>query len=157
MILGVILVGWLTLMWRLSSADGTETLQDSMRIAKKLGSLLFDAPTQAQLNRLNLILRKLAHIFLYAVLGLIVAMLWDLLFDRFQIWLRAVLSFVCCTIVAFLDELQKIPIAGRHFSASESILNAVSAWIVISLYFLLIWAIHLHQSKSKNMHNKKTS
>ena len=44
----------------------------------------------------------------------------------------------CSTAIAFLDELQKIPIAGRHFDASESMLNAVSAAVVILIYFGIV-------------------
>ena len=33
----VVMAVWLGLMWRLSTADGTETLQDSMRFARKIG------------------------------------------------------------------------------------------------------------------------
>ena len=65
----VVLAVWLGLMWRLSTADGTETLQDSMRFARKIGSWIYESPTVQQLNHLNLLLRKLAHVFLYAILG----------------------------------------------------------------------------------------
>ncbi len=146
-VLACILIAWLFFMWRLSSADGTQTLQDSMRIANKIGKWLFDSPSQAQLSHLNMILRKMAHIFLYMVLGLIFAMFWDLLFERFSIWKRTIPSLACCTGIAFLDELQKIPIDGRHFSSSESVLNAVSAAAIILLYFIFIWIINLHKKK----------
>lgn len=130
---------WLLLMWRLSTADGTETLHDSMRFAQKIGKWIYDTPTAEQLNHLNLFLRKLAHVFLFAVLGCIVAMLWQLLLEKFSIWKRILLSIACSTAISFLDELQKIPIVGRHFSCSESLLNAGSAAIVILFFYFCVW------------------
>ncbi len=130
---------WLGLMWRLSTENGTETLKDSMRFARKIGGWLYDAPTEAQLSHLNLVLRKLAHVFLYAVLGGMSALLWHLLLELHHIWLRIVCAAGCCTVIAFLDELQKIPIAGRHFDFSESLLNAGSAAAVILLFFTVVW------------------
>mgnify|MGYP000496148793 CR=1 FL=1 len=77
----VVMAVWLGLMWRLSTADGTETLQDSMRFARKIGSWIYESPTVQQLNHLNLLLRKLAHVFLYAILGGMMALLWQLLLE----------------------------------------------------------------------------
>lgn len=133
----VVMAAWLLFMWRLSSADGKETLNDSMRLTRKVAALFYENPTDAQLGQLNLHLRKLAHIFLYAVFGLMSAMFWQILLERCRWWGKAALAMLCCTVIAFLDELQKIPIAGRHFSCSESILNAVSAAAVIAIYFAL--------------------
>lgn len=131
----VVLAVWLGLMWRLSTADGTEMLQDSMRFARKIGSWIYESPTVQQLNHLNLLLRKLAHVFLYAILGGMMALLWQLLLELHRIGWRILGAAACSTTIAFLDELQKIPIAGRHFDFSESLLNAGSALVVILLFF----------------------
>ncbi|WP_337514088.1 VanZ family protein, partial [Ruminococcus sp.] len=93
-------------------------------------------PTAAQLDHLNLVLRKMAHVFLYAVFGGMLAVFWQLLL-RHKVW-RILGAIGCSTAIAFLDELQKIPIAGRHFDASESMLNAVSAAVVILIYFGIV-------------------
>ncbi|MCC8111434.1 MAG: VanZ family protein [Ruminococcus sp.] len=147
-IISIIMIGLLLLMWRLSSADGTETLEDSMRVTKKVAVWLFGSATEGQLDHLNMVIRKLAHVFLYMIFGLIVSIFWDLLWWKHRLWTRAILAFGCCTVIAFIDELQKIPISGRHFSASESMLNAVSADGVILLYFLFLWIIQLYQHRN---------
>ena len=51
LILLLLMGGWLVLMWRLSAANGTETLKDSMRFAKKIGALLYQNPQQNSLQR----------------------------------------------------------------------------------------------------------
>lgn len=130
-----IMAAWLLLMWRLSTANGAETLRDSMRFARKIGGWLYDSPTAEQLNHLNLILRKLAHVFLYAVLGGMLAMLWQLVLETRRVWTRILSAVFCSTAVAFLDELQKIPIAGRHFDRGEAFLNACSAAAVILCFY----------------------
>lgn len=55
------------------------------------------------------------------------ALLWQLLLELHRIGWRILGAAACSTTIAFLDELQKIPIAGRHFDLSESLLNAGSA------------------------------
>ncbi len=137
---------WLFLMWKLSSADGTETLRDSLWFANKIGAWIYDTPTPTQLNALNMHLRKLAHVFLYVVFGGISAMLWHLILEKFAIWKQVLPAFLCCTTIAFLDELHKIPIAGRHFDFSESVLNAGSATITIFCFFLGVW---IHKKRKK--------
>lgn len=148
-VLLIVMAAWLILMWKLSTANGAETLRDSMRFARKIGCWIYDAPTEAQLNHLNLFLRKMAHVFLYAVLGCIFAMFWQLLLERYAIWKRILPSALCCTAVAFLDELQKIPIAGRHFSCSESFLNAGSALAVILIFYFCVWVCTRNEPKQK--------
>ncbi|MCD8219751.1 MAG: VanZ family protein [Ruminococcus sp.] len=137
-ILMVAIAAWLLLMRRLSMADGAKTLQDSLPLARKVCAWLYEEPTAEQLKHVHLTLRKMAHVALYLVYGGMSALLWDLLLERFAIWKRMIPAIVCCTAVAFLDEMQKIPIAGRHFSLSESLLNAGSALVMILLYFLVI-------------------
>ncbi len=140
-VLLLILILWLGLMWRLSAADGTETLRDSMAIAQKLGQWLYDTPTAAQLSQLNLHLRKLAHIFLYGILGVLFGLFFQLLWIKRPLHQRFSAAAACTTAIAFLDELQKIPISGRHFDLEESLLNAFSALIVLLLYFFVKWRL----------------
>lgn len=46
----LIMAVWLGLMWRLSTENGTETLKDSMRFARKFGAWIYGEPTAAQLD-----------------------------------------------------------------------------------------------------------
>ena len=144
----LIMAVWLGLMWRLSTENGTETLKDSMRFARKFGAWIYGEPTAAQLDHLNLVLRKMAHVFLYAVFGGMLAVFWQLLL-RHKVW-RILGAIGCSTAIAFLDELQKIPIAGRHFDASESMLNAVSAAVVIFRYCPVCFPLETKSAGGKN-------
>ena len=101
----VVLAVWLGLMWRLSTADGTETLQDSMRFARKIGSWIYESPTVQQLNHLNLLLRKLAHVFLYAILGGMMALLWQLLLELHRIGWRILGAAACSTTIAETESI----------------------------------------------------
>ncbi|MFR4477167.1 MAG: hypothetical protein ACLT3Y_08120 [Ruminococcus callidus] len=92
----------------------------------KIGSWIYESPTVQQLNHLNLLLRKLAHVFLYAILGGMMALLWQLLLELHRIGWRILGAAACSTTIAFWTNC-KIPIAGRHFDFSESLLNAGSA------------------------------
>lgn len=148
-ILIVVIAAWLILMWRLSTADGTATLRDSMRFARRICTWLYGEPTYEQLSHVNLILRKFAHVFLYLILGGISAVLWQLLLERISIWKRMIPAIICCTAIAFLDELQKIPIVGRHFSCSESFLNAASAALMILLCTCVVFLLDRKRKRSQ--------
>lgn len=132
----VISLLWLLLMWRLSSADGGKTLEDSMKFAKIIARIFYDNPNFEQLNQINLFLRKCAHIFLYIVLGFLASAFWNTILERKKMYLRGITAFICCTIIAFADELQKLPIPGRHFDFGESVLNTASSGVVILFLFL---------------------
>ncbi|WP_455249507.1 VanZ family protein [Ruminococcus sp.] len=149
----VILAVWLFLMLHLSSANGKTTLQESMALSEFLGKWIYHTPSETQLHALNLHLRKLAHVFLYLIFGGLNAILWNLLLEKHALWKRTVPAIVLSIFVAFADELHKIPIAGRHFSFSESVLNAVSACITILLLFLF----YHRREKSLQTHNDKTN
>ena len=149
----VILAVWLFLMLHLSSANGKTTLQESMALSEFLGKWIYHTPSEAQLHTLNLHLRKLAHVFLYLIFGGLNAILWNLLLEKHALWKRTVPAIVLSIFVAFADELHKIPIAGRHFSFSEFVLNAVSACITILLLFLF----YHRREKSLQTHNDKTN
>ena len=95
----LIMAVWLGLMWRLSTENGTETLKDSMRFARKFGAWIYGEPTAAQLDHLNLVLRKMAHVFLYAVFGGMLAVFWQLLL-RHKVW-RILGAIGCSTAKRF--------------------------------------------------------
>ncbi len=139
-VLAIITIGWLVLMWRLSSADGMQTVADSMGITQKLANLFWENPTATQIADLHMAVRKAAHIVLYFIFGIFLWLFWDMaLAERCRRRARGygyllLPSFIAggmAIILAFADELHKIPIDGRHFSLSELILNAVCALIPI--------------------------
>lgn len=131
-----VFVIWLILMFSLSSANGTETLKDSSFFAEPFAKILYGAPTFAQVLAVNIAMRKLAHVFLYGILGGIAFLFANLILARKSLILQGMVTIFFCTIVAFGDELHKIPIAGRHFDLGESFLNMGSSVVVILLFAL---------------------
>lgn len=137
----MLLIFWLGTIFLLSSQNGLETTSLSMSIARKLAGFLWENATRSQIARLHLLLRKLAHVFLYAVLGLMAAMFWDLVLDRVPAFVRAGTAILCCAGIGFLDERLKIFVPGRHYDVTEFYLNAAAAAVIIVLYFILVWLL----------------
>lgn len=124
-ILGAVTAIWLGLMLFLSSQNGEDTLGLSEWICKKILSL-FGRYNASDMARLNAVLRKAAHFFLFFVLG-IMSVMWTVIIPRFSVAVKTLFCFAVCFIIAFFDEAHKVFIPGRHFSLFESLLNFFGA------------------------------
>lgn len=151
------LFAWLYLMHVLSTADGEETLEQSMALAEKIADKFFGEYSDTFLEYLNNIIRKLAHVAIYLILGFLVAAIWDfLLCNHLKVRWRALFSLITTSAIAFLDEYQKIPISGRHFDKEEVVLNAVCAAAVVICYFFIIYLIEaMHRHRQRKREKKK--
>ncbi len=121
-VLIILAVVWLVVMFALSSADGSQTVVESRAVYHFLMRIFGE-------NITHMGVRKAAHVFLYAVFGLLLFLVWSIK----PLWARALASVGCAVAIAFIDELHKIPITGRHFSLGDSLLNVGAAVVGIAV------------------------
>ena len=106
---------WFLFMTYLSHQDGEHTGRTSRELAEKLSALDF---LDSDINILNGRLRRLAHVVVYAVLTVLLAITLKL--GSYSLWLTA------GTIVwAWADEATKPLVRGRHFSWFDVGLNVL--------------------------------
>lgn len=80
----------------------------------------------ANLELIHLLLRKLAHVVIYLGFG---GLLYHTFACTWTKWSCRMLgiSFLLCTAIASIDELQKAFIPGRHCDPKEILLNCIAA------------------------------
>lgn len=151
-ILIIIALIWLYLMFSLSSADGQENKGQSMKIAQKVCEIIYNDSMAPQLDKVHFLIRKLAHVFLYSGLGMIVVLLIDSILYMIKNFYNGFFAIIICTAISFIDEWHKIAIPGRHFDIVDVTINIVSSIIAI-LFIQMI--VSMVQNAKRNRVRKR--
>lgn len=136
-------LSWLLLLllmlviYYLSSQPLEQTHQLSMSIAEKIYSLqsffrLEGNPNSISVEKINWILRKLAHFLLFCGMGLVSAFT----LDRTRLsWGRITfLTLLICILYAASDELHQMYVLGRTPSLLDVLLDGAGAVVGIGIY-----------------------
>lgn len=128
---------WLTVCIGLSSQSGKETGELSTSIAR-FGAGTFNLPSTSILI-LNKKLRTVAHVVCFFVLsglmGAACAVTFPARTASFS-W-----PLLPCVLFAFMDEIHKVNIPGRHCSISEAWLNAAGCVIGCTVLGIILYVI----------------
>ena len=117
---------WFLFMTYLSHQDGEHTGRTSRELAEKLSALDF---LDSDINILNGRLRRLAHVVVYAVLTVLLAITLKL--GSYSLWLTA-----GAIVWAWADEATKPLVQGRHFSWLDVGRNVLGIAIGMVIHFL---------------------
>lgn len=121
--------GWLLLMTWLSHQSGPETARESEALARELRPLL----PGRDLETANYLLRKAAHVGVFAVLAVLVSGTWNKLEAPLPRWgLYGALLLWC-----WVDEATKPLVPGRHFSWLDVGLNGAGVALGTAFWALL--------------------
>ena len=130
LILCLCCIGWLCLIFHLSTENGEKTTDTSMRIAEKISGRLYASPTQERVDGVHRSIRKAAHVVLFFVFGVLVCIMGLYISS---LWRKSWVALLMLVIgvglilgVGWLDEWHKQFIDGRHYQISEAIINIVS-------------------------------
>lgn len=121
---------WFIFMTWLSHQNGEQTLDTSWGLAERLKYLL---GLNVETETLNYILRKLAHVAVFAVLTVLLSMTVHA--GRLSRWIAA-FPFVW----SYIDEATKPLIEGRHFAWDDVGLNEIGCLIGIIIFALYRYA-----------------
>lgn len=118
----------------LSRQDGSATAELSYGLSEHTAEFLDNIGINIHAELLNEIIRKIAHIVIYFVLG---GLLYYALAYTFRQNAKQpfMLSITFCLLASSLDELQKIFIPGRHCDPEEILLNCISGVIGIGISY----------------------
>ena len=128
-------VEWLIIMLTLSSQNGTQTVKASSGLSALITRLIYGgSATYDNFCLVHTVIRKAAHVFLFAVLCELLAEIVDS-FKNSRQWFCAVFSVCAVSLFAFADEWHKLFISGRHFDMFDVMLNIIGAVLGTTVFF----------------------
>lgn len=135
--LWLLLLLLMLVIYYLSSQPLEQTHQLSMSIAEKIYSLqsffrLEGNPNSISVEKINWILRKLAHFLLFCGMGLVSAYALDR--TRLSWGSITFLTLLICTLYAASDELHQMYVLGRTPSLMDVLLDGAGAAVGMLIY-----------------------
>lgn len=151
LLLCLVTILWIIGIFTLSSQDGEQTAKASGGMAQTTAALLYKQPTEQQVDQVHVVLRKVAHIGLFFILGLLSYAAAANTLGRKRPnkrWPSLILALALTSLYGFFDEWHKQFIAGRHFDIGETILNIVCGLVGVLVAFAVgLWILRRNTRK----------
>lgn len=151
LLLCLVTILWIIGIFTLSSQDGEQTAKASGGMAQTTAALLYKQPTEQQVDQVHVVLRKIAHIGLFFILGVLSYAAAANTLGRIRPnkrWPSLVLALVLTSACGFFDEWHKQFIGGRHFDAGETLLNIACGILGVLLAFAAgLWMLRRKNRK----------
>lgn len=125
----LVTVIWFCFMTYLSHQSGEETTELSRGIVEQIMEYFH----LINYDKIHYILRKLAHIFLFSILAVLVLFT---LFLKCNNKKKYIFAIILMGLWSWLDEVSKVSIPGRHFSWLDTLLNLSGVIIGIIIFIL---------------------
>lgn len=152
LLLCLVTILWIIGIFTLSSQDGEQTAKASGGMAQTTAALLYKQPTEQQVDQVHVVLRKIAHIGLFFILGVLSYAAAANTLGRIRPnkrWPSLVLALVLTSACGFFDEWHKQFIGGRHFDAGETLLNIACGILGVLLAFAAgLWMLRRKNQKA---------
>ncbi len=130
---------WITIIWILSSQNGTETAETGSKFIEFIASLIYKNPSNSQISQLTFIIRQMARIVLFSGFGILFYLSIKLSFTKKNSEKAIlILSILLVGLISFADEWRKQFIIGRHFELNQGLLNVICSIIGV-LFAYFIW------------------
>jgi len=130
---------WLAMLAFLTLQGGDDTSALSLSIARWLAAILKQiSHYEVSTFTLNMALRKSAHIFVFFVLGILMANAIRTTFIAVKLRLIGAAAGAVCAIIALSCEFSKTFIPGRHCQWDEAALDIVAALVGVLIFMALI-------------------
>ena len=107
----------------LSFQDGNVSTSETVNIATRIAHSIYTSPTENEIKTISLMLRYVAHLGLFFVVGLVTTFVSMVIFRKYYRIFGVFLSGGFCYILAYYTEYYKQFVAGRHFQMSDVTLN----------------------------------
>lgn len=129
---------WMLLIYFLSAQSAVESAGLSSKVTEMMLGLINQVVPAfgtgaVDYSYLNHVVRKLAHFFLYLVLGVLSAR--ALRKNGITGWKPLALAVILCALYAVTDELHQVFVPGRSGQISDVILDTMGGLVGILLYY----------------------
>ena len=119
---------WMVLIFILSSASSSESNEHSGWIVNFIAQIF----NINNLDMLSYIIRKIAHVLEFAMLGILVMNLISCYNKKMY------LALIICVLYAVSDEIHQIFVPGRNSSIIDVLIDSVGSFIGIYIYKVII-------------------
>lgn len=137
-VIGLMLLIYLVMI--LSFQDGDRSASETMNIAARISRRIYANPTEDEIRTVSLMLRYVAHLGLFFVVGFVTTFVGMVIFRRYYRIFGVFLSGGICYLLAYYTEYYKQFVEGRHFQMTDVGLNwlgsAAGIACMIVSYFL---------------------
>lgn len=112
----------------LSGQDGEEAFDTTYGIAKPIADVIYENPTNDQIEDIMIIIRNFGRIVAFTVFGILLALNLEVS-AKFSWKVKVIAIVVITTIFSVFDEVRKLLIEGRHCTFGEIIVNIFCSMI----------------------------
>ena len=133
----VLVIGWMALLFTMSSKVREESNDLSKGITEKIVQVVKKVypEFEVDIHRLNHIIRKNAHFFGYLLLGVLASLVLRL--NGFKGFKLFVVSLVFCVLYAISDEIHQHFVPGRGPQVRDVLIDSAGSTVGIILNFIL--------------------
>lgn len=146
-LLAILLIGWMTLIFSFSCEDGIKSGNTSTNVLTGISEIVAPSKSPKETEKIiennQKIIRKIAHIAMYMVLGALASALATSALDT-SVKNRFLISFSFSVFYAATDELHQYFVTGRSGMAEDICLDSAS--ILISVIAVLA-AVELYRKR----------
>lgn len=135
----ILVIVWMSLIFILSSSNSNESNEQSGRIVTFI-SQIFNI---SNIEMLNYVIRKIAHITEFFVLGILVMNLIHC-YNK-----KTYIAIILCIIYAISDEFHQSLVPGRSPQIYDVLIDTVGSSLGISIYKLLTKIANINKVKKK--------
>ena len=137
-VMGLALLLYLVMI--LSFQDGDSSASETISIAVRISQRIYTNPTEDEIRTVSLMLRYVAHLGLFFVVGLVTTFVSMVIFRRYYRIFGVLLSGGICYLLAYYTEYYKQYVEGRHFQMTDVALNwygcLAGIFCMVGSYFL---------------------
>ena len=120
-VMGLALLLYLVMI--LSFQDGDSSASETISIAVRISQRIYTNPTEDEIRTVSLMLRYVANLGLFFVVGLVTTFVSMVIFRRYYRIFGVLLSGGICYLLAYYTEYYKQFVEGRHFQMTDVALN----------------------------------
>lgn len=130
---------WMLLIYLLSAQNGAQTANTSLGMATTIAKVVYGTPSLEEIHKTHMVVRKLAHVAVFFVLGSLIGMMCTKVKGVFSSVISFFTGYVFLIFCSFYDEWHKQFIDGRHNEAIDVMLNIIGCTLGLGCVALVYY------------------
>lgn len=132
-----------------SSAQSKSVTRTFLEIVDKSFNTLTEEQQQNRISNTENFVRKCAHMFLYAVLG-ILSMCFFTVIAKYKPPYNALYTVIFCMLYAATDEFHQLFVPGRGAQVRDVVIDTCGSLIGTAVFLLAMYAVNRIRAKRKS-------